>query len=103
MAEKFATRILTNVDPNPRYRYRVGYCPAVFDGGFWHAKTLLLPVMEGTPEYRRVVRQTITSSERHWEARERAERVSFLRLDESEDLELVKSFHDQGIPQVITT
>jgi hypothetical protein len=33
------------------YSYRVGYCPAVIEGGFLKAKTMLFPGWEGTPEH----------------------------------------------------
>lgn len=80
--------------------YIVGYCPVVFDKGFAKAKTFLIPGYSGTPEYSLLLKSKFPQSER--------ERLLKMTQDATEDdvfmgenLELIKWFHDNGVPQVM--
>ena len=99
---KMVERILGDDDPNERYFYRVGYCPATVDCGFLRAKTLLLPGMRGTPEYEHFLRPLMTSHEKRTELERQVQNLAFCQLEESDDLDIVKNFHDSGIPQVVS-
>jgi hypothetical protein len=85
--------------PDREYRYRVGYCPAVVEGDFLKAKTMLFPGYRGTPEYDLLLRHPL----------HRAERQSLLRatrdlgmasLHQGEGLDLLRWFHAHGVPQI---
>lgn len=41
------------------YYFRVGYCPAVIEGDFIKAMTLLVPGYIGTPEYGTILRSSL--------------------------------------------
>lgn len=80
--------------------YVVGYCPVVFDKGFAKAKTFLIPGYSGTPEYSLLLKSKFPQSER--------ERLLKMTHDATEDdvfmgenLELIKWFHNNGVPQVM--
>jgi hypothetical protein len=81
------------------YRFRVGYCPAVVEGAFFKAKTLLFPGYDGTPEHRAVLRSKLPWAER--EALLRAARdLDMTRLSAGEGLEALRRFQGLGVPQV---
>lgn len=94
--------IVGHHDSTKRYFYRVGYCPAVVDNGFLRAKTLLLPGMTGTPEYARCLRRSITSHEKRAELQQQVGNLAFSELTKPSHLNLVKQFHDSGIPQIVS-
>jgi len=99
---EYAESVLHSVDADKHYYYRVGYCPAVIAGDLLVAKTLLLPGMNGTPEFQQVVRRQAAS---HDEQRAFRKRVNALTLDNlltSRDFSLIKEFHEAGIPQVVS-
>jgi len=97
---RFLEELLDDFDPNKKYYYRVGYCPSVLIEDFVLAKTLIVPGMRGTPERRLFEGLPIT------EQSILAERMEALLTwrDKacSEDWGLLKWFHDNGVPQVIS-
>lgn len=87
-------------DPAADYAYRIGYCPAVIEGEFVKAVTLLFPGQRATPE-----RAAILDADLDREDRERliaeAEVLDTRRLWETEDVSLLRWFHERGVPQVV--
>lgn len=83
-----------------RPHYRVGYCPAVVEGDFVKAKTLLLPGYTNTPEYTAILKCSRTRTERE-ELIARAKDWDNATLYESQDFSLLKWFHEHGVPQVV--
>jgi hypothetical protein len=84
------------------YYYRVGYCPAVVEGDFIKAKTLLFPGQHPTPEYGLIAHSRLPRDEKQ-RLREQVRTLDKATLRESGDMSLIKWFHDQGIPQVVYT
>jgi hypothetical protein len=90
-----------NVDPSKgKCYYRVGYCPAVVEGDFIKAKTLLFPGFATTPEYRAILRSSF-SREKKQAMIEKTRHLDADALFVSQDFSLIKCFHDHGIPQVV--
>jgi hypothetical protein len=87
------------VTDGQRY-YRVGYCPAVLEGRFAKAKTLLPPGMHGTPEHQLIMRSALPGAARR-EMVEAAGRLTWGALGASRDFSLVRWFYDHGVPQVV--
>lgn len=81
--------------------YRVGYCPIEVKGEFAVATTLLAPGFGATPEYALLERSHL-SKEVKSEMLRRAKAQSYEYVSGALDYELVKWFHDNGIPQVCT-
>jgi hypothetical protein len=84
---ELAAELLGHVPAGDVY-CRVGWCPAVVEGGFLKAKTLIHPGGRGTPEHSLLPR----------EMRERAERPH-ASLD-PEAVEVLRWLHGHGVPQV---
>jgi hypothetical protein len=84
--------------PGRRYRLRVGYCPAVIEGRFLKAKTMLLPGFFSTPEYGKLMAADL-SERRQVEMQEEAKSLTAQRLVEG-GASLLKWFHKQGVEQV---
>lgn len=99
--ELFAREVLGEPNGKTSY-YRVGYCPAVVEGQFVKATTLLYPGFAGTPEYGAILNARLPRDE---EKRliDQARQQSREYLERTGDFSLVKWFHDQGVPQVIET
>jgi hypothetical protein len=90
-----------NVDPaKGECCYRVGYCPAIIEGGFIKAKTLLLPGFAKTPEYGAILRSSLNRREKQ-EMIEKAKHLDAGGLWKSNDFSVIKWFHDNGVPQVV--
>jgi hypothetical protein len=85
--------------PGERYSYRVGYCPAVVEGGFLKAKTLLFPGHAQTPEHRLMTSSPLPAAERRRMA-ELCKTLSAARTAEGEITDLLRWFHEGGVPQV---
>ncbi|MCI0705555.1 MAG: hypothetical protein L0241_31225 [Planctomycetia bacterium] len=89
---------------HPLY-YRVGYCPVSFHGDLALATTLLIPGMNlrrGTPEGRLIENCGLPPTE---VARMKAQvetQLSKKALTDSDDYSLIKWFHENGVPQVVT-
>jgi hypothetical protein len=99
--ELFAKKVLGQPTGKQSY-YRVGYCPAVVEGEFIKAVTLLYPGFHGTPEYRAILNAGLRRDEEKRlivQARQQSREY----LEKTGDFSLVKWFHDQGVPQVIQT
>ena len=62
-SELYAENVLGGLGTKPSY-YRVGYCPAVVEGEFVKATTLLYPGFRSTPEFGAVLKAPITGPER---------------------------------------
>jgi hypothetical protein len=90
-----------NLDPRAgKPHYRVGYCPAVIEGNFVKAKSFLFPGYASTPEYDAILRCTLPGARRS----EMINRTKALDADTiygSQDMSLIKWFHDHGVPQVV--
>jgi len=90
---------------NHRFYYRVGYCPVAFHGDTAVATTLLFPGMnrqKGTPEGRLIESCGRPAAE---VARMKAQvetQLSMEALADSGDFSLIKWFHENGVPQVVT-
>ena len=78
------------------YYRRVGYCPAVIEGDFVKAKTLLFPGHEGTPEY-----PLVWASDVPVAVKVQATDMNATWIEDTGDFRLVKFFHQRGVPQVI--
>jgi len=100
VSHRFLEEILDDFDPNKKYYYRVGYCPSVLTGDFVLAKTLLVPGMRGTPERRLLERLPI--SQQNMLAEKMETLLTWSDKAGSEDWGLLKWFHDNGVPQVIS-
>lgn len=85
-----------DVEDDDHCYYRVGYCPAVVEGDFIKAKTLLFPGHKGTPEYR-----FVWASDVPFEMKKQAKVMNAAWLQATGDFRLVKFFHQRGVPQVI--
>jgi hypothetical protein len=99
---EYAEAVLDSPDGDENYYYRLGYCPAVIAGDLLVAKTLLLPGMNRTPEYERVLRRQARSHEDRLALRKRADGLTLKTLLTSHDFSLIRQFHEAGIPQVVT-
>ena len=83
-----------------RCYYQVGYCPVVFHEGFAVAKTFLIPGYTGTPEYGLLINSDLP----HHEKGRLLQMTHNATEDDvilKENWELIKWFHDNGIPQVV--
>lgn len=82
------------------FHYRIGYFPVQFDKGFAKAVTFLRPGYAGTPEIALLRADTALPREQKLfllkEARENKGREALL----DERTEVIKWFHDNGVPQV---
>jgi hypothetical protein len=99
--ELFARKVLGEPNGQQSY-YRVGYCPAVVEGQFVKATTLLYPGFVGTPEYGAILNSRLGRDDKQ-RVIEKARQQSREYLEKTGDFSLVKWFHDQGVPQVIQT
>lgn len=88
-----------------RFYYRVGYCPVTIHDDLALATTLLFPGMSrqrGTPEGRLIDCSGLSAAE---VARKKAQvesQLSMKALSDGGDFRLVKWFHDNGVPQVVS-
>lgn len=97
----FARKVLG--EPNGRQSYyRVGYCPAVVEGQFVKATTLLYPGFVGTPEYGAILNSRLGRDDKQ-RLIEKARQQSREYLEKTGDFSLVRWFHNQGVPQVVQT
>jgi hypothetical protein len=82
------------------FHYRIGYFPVEFDKGFAKATTFLRPGYSGTPELALLrSSESLTRDQKLFllkEARENKGREALL----DERTEVIKWFHDNGVPQV---
>ena len=89
-------------EPNKKYYYRVGYCPATIEGEFIKAKTLLFPGYRGTPELE-LIYDTVMPESTRKQFIEKAEKLDTRSLIETKDFSMIQWFHNNGIPQIIDT
>ena len=80
--------------------YRIGYCPSIIEGGFIKAKTLLYPGYTPTPEHNAILRSSLSYGEKQ-DMIEMAKHLDAEHLFQSNDLSLIKWFHENGVPQVV--
>jgi hypothetical protein len=88
-----------------RFYYRVGYCPVTFHGDLAVATSLLFPGMsrqKGTPEGRIIERSGLAGAEVARMKTQVEGQLSMKALVDGDDFSLVKWFHDNGVPQVVT-
>jgi len=98
---EYARHILPTLAPDTNYAYRVGYCPVREDGGFWLAKTVLVPGHAKTPEYGLVRRASFDIGIKE-QMLARCREHSYQRTCTTQDFSLLRWFHTHGVPQVIT-
>jgi hypothetical protein len=87
--------------PEKDWYYRVGYCPYDLVDGYAVAKTFLLPGFRATPEYVKLKACNVESS-RKKEWLKRAESETFHNIYDPVDLEMIRWFHENSVPQVVT-
>ena len=85
-----------STEDDGHYYRRVGYCPAVVEGDFVKAKTLLFPGHAGTPEH-----PLVWASDVPVAVKVQATDMNATWIEDTEDFRLVKFFHQRGVPQVI--
>jgi hypothetical protein len=93
--------LLGEDDPCKRYYFRVGYCPAVVEGDFVKAKTLLFPGMRDTPEWELIQRAALPRQEKV-RMEEEAKKLVYRQIAETGDYGLIRWFHERGEPQVVS-
>lgn len=100
--ESIRDYICPHCDASKRYAFRLGYCPVGFvDDEFAHATTLLYPGMNGTPEHDLLVRSALPTSTINRFV-DLLEEISYKKVAQSDEpLEVLKWFHDNGIPQIV--
>lgn len=90
-----------NVDPKKgTCYYRVGYLPVVLENGFAKAKTVLFPGYTGTPEHGAILQSRLSRQEKD----RMIEAARKLDADEvliKQNHELIKWFHNNGVPQAV--
>jgi hypothetical protein len=95
-----AERVLgDDLRPGRKYSYRVGYCPAVVEGGVIKAKTMLCAGHASTPEYGRIMASKLPRAAKD-RLIEQAKRMTAAYIRTDDGMELLKWFHDQGVAQV---
>lgn len=99
---QFVSEVLGSDDGGDGYYFRFGYCPAVIDGDFIKATTLLVPGYKRTPEYGAILQSDLSRDEKR-QMIEEATQMTMARLAETDDFSLVRWFHNNGVPQVIHT
>jgi hypothetical protein len=97
----YAEQVLKSIEPGVKYFYRIGYCPAVIDSDFVKAKTLLVPGMRGTPENDLVDSSSLPRAEKQ-QMSKRAGALSYKSLVDTSDFSLLRWFHENGVPQVVS-
>ncbi len=102
---QFVSELIADPLPGARYYYHVGYCPVEFYGDVAKAITLLVPGMnlrKGTPEGRLIEQSGLPQPEIE-RLKERVElQKTRKEFADREDYSLVKWFHQNGVPQVIS-
>ena len=88
--------------PEFKQYLRVGYCPAVIEGDFIKAKTLLFPGFGTTPERGAILRSNLPRGEKD-RLIELAKTQNAQQLKNTSDSSVIKWFHENGVPQVIQT
>lgn len=97
----YPEKLLPQIDPDTKYCYRVGYCPVALAGDLAVAITMLIPGMEGTPEWDAVGRHQAKSTVEREDLRKKVEQMTLAGLARNPDFSLIKEFHDAGIAQVL--
>jgi hypothetical protein len=80
--------------------YRLGYCPIVFENGFAVAKTFLLPGFKNTPEYSLLLSSSKSNQQETKRIITLAEKIETHDMLVSGQVDHIKWFHNNGIPQV---
>lgn len=101
LSEQFVNEVLgRQIENGQNFYYRVGYCPAVIEGEFVKATSLLPPGFRGTPEFTAIVQADIP----RWEKNSMLQQATTMDLDRVKlegDFGLIKWFHEAGVPQVV--
>ena len=82
--------------------YRVGYCPVVLENGIAKATTFLYPGYTATPEYGLVLKSDLPPEEKA-RMRELAKQQDANCVILDNEIDAIKWFHENGVPQVIQT
>jgi hypothetical protein len=81
--------------------YKVGYCAVVIEGEFAKAKTFLPPGYRSTPEYGLLLKSNLPRVIKdNWIEKATDESWTEIQNIQSHDTEIIKWFHQNGIPQV---
>jgi hypothetical protein len=84
-----------------RLYYKVGYCAVAIEGEFAKAKTFLPPGYRSTPEYGLLLDSALPKAKKEeWIAKATDESWSELNNLMQGDTEIIKWFHQNGVPQV---
>lgn len=101
VCQHFVDEVLgRSIDDGENFYHRVGYCPAVVEGDFVKATSLLPPGFRGTPEFTALVQADIPWFEKNTMLQQ-AQTMDLDRVMTERDFELTRWFHDAGIPQVV--
>lgn len=95
----YVRQILRQEEEVDRYCYRVGYCPAVIEGGYLRATTLLYPGYKPTPEWSALWQSGLSVEEKR-RLVQQTKLLSTEYLQNTGDFSLLRFFHEQGIVQV---
>lgn len=87
-------------DSSSSTKARSPHCPADIEGDFFKAKTLLFPGFRCTPEYSAIVGSNLPYVEKRALIYQ-AEQLDSNRIYSTDDFDLIKRFHDLGVPQVV--
>ena len=81
--------------------YKVGYCPVVFEDGYAKAKTFIPPGFTSTPEYGLLLKSNLPKDQKdRFLAKVTDESWTRYEILISNDNEVIRWFHQNGIPQV---
>ncbi|MFH2003361.1 MAG: hypothetical protein ABIK27_01235 [Bacteroidota bacterium] len=97
----YLEKVIDNIEPGKSYCYRVGYCPLGFQDGFACSKTLLTPGMSGTPENHLIKNSNLDNAHERKLRNAVQDVISKKQWVATGNLEAIKWFHDNGIPQVL--
>jgi hypothetical protein len=98
----YVDHVLGRPEPGRRYYYRVGYCPVSFHGDIAKAITLLVPGMKNTPERKLIEGASLPPADIVRMKAQVESQLSMKDLVDGGDYSLVKWFHENGTPQVVT-
>lgn len=99
-SQRMLLGILGNVEQGQNYYYLVGYCPVRFYGAYAIAVTLLVPGMDGTPE--RLVINSLPEPTRTIMHHKLSSQIKFTNTSDPGIWELLKRFHNEVTPQIVT-
>lgn len=97
----YVNEILQEKEINSNFCFRIGYCPIGLNDNFACAITLLTPGMKGTPEDYLIKRANLSYENEKNIRNNVQDMISKNIWIHKKNLEAVKWFHQNGIPQVM--